>query len=270
MKIKDRDFFSDDLKDTSWLGEVMDVEDPDTLGRIKVKVFGKFDELSTEDIPWCYPGNNMTSGSNSGGGFYSVPKLGSIVSVRFDNGNIYHPEYFFKQRISNELQEEIKPNPTNFHSLIYDSDENLKIYYTQDKGLMLEYLDSQINMRPDNTIYIEHKGGMITHIQDKMISLGSETESDEPAVLGEKNVDALTAITDQVTALSGLLQTFCQTQTVVCTQIKYLGPLLAGYTSLNVALPIQIDAIDENPIKTITIPQTRSSKVSLDGPPIMD
>jgi type VI secretion system secreted protein VgrG len=153
--------YSDDLLATTWLGEVVDIEDPQKVGRVKVKVYGKFDDLQKEDIPWAYPGNNMTGGSPSGGGFFSVPKLGSIVSVKFDMGNIYHPEYFFEQKISDEVKEEISGSYTNAHVIIYDTvtEGSLKIFFTETKGLMLDYKETQINIKPDKSIDIHTASG---------------------------------------------------------------------------------------------------------------
>lgn len=150
-------YTTDDLRTTSWLGEVVDNVDPEYEGRIKVRVYGKFDDLEVDYIPWAFPSNNSTASSTTGGGYYSVPKVGSIVSIVFDNGNIYHPEYRFLQRVSDELKEEIKESQINFHSLIYDVDEKLKIFYTQDKGLMIDYDESSINIKPNNDIYIKNK-----------------------------------------------------------------------------------------------------------------
>ena len=154
--LNDDNAYKDDLLATSWLGEVVDIEDPQKVGRIKVKVYGKFDELAKDDIPWAYPGNNMTAGSETGGGFFSVPKLGSIVSIKFDMGNIYHPEYFFQQKISDETKAEIKDSYTNAHVLIYDTitEEYVKVYFTEKKGLMLDYKKSIINIKPDKSIDI--------------------------------------------------------------------------------------------------------------------
>lgn len=153
--------YKDDLLNTTWLGEVIDIEDPQKVGRIRVKVYGKFDELEKESIPWAYPGNNTTGGSNTGGGFHSVPKLGSIVSVKFDNGNIYHPEYFFNQKISNEVKSEISNSYPNSHVLIYDTvtEEFVKVFFTEKKGLMLDYKKSQINIKPDKSILIQTNSG---------------------------------------------------------------------------------------------------------------
>lgn len=164
MKLSEHELYQDNLKDTKWLGEVVKNDDPELLGRIKIKVFGKFDKLDIDSIPWAHATNGVTGGSSTGTGFYSVPKVGSIVAVTFDNGNIYHPEYHVMQRISNELKEEIKPNPTNFHSIIYDTDEKLKIFYTQDKGLMYDYKETQINIKPDNSVVIINPNGDIIEL----------------------------------------------------------------------------------------------------------
>lgn len=156
-----RDFSKDDLRNTSWLGEVVDIEDPQKIGRIKVKVFGKFDELETDAIPWAYPGNNISAGSADGGSFFSVPKKGSIVSIKFDNGNIYYPEYFFNQHLSQDARKEIENSYTNAHIIVYDTvtEGALKIFFTEEKGLMIDYKKSQINIKPDKSIIIQNASG---------------------------------------------------------------------------------------------------------------
>lgn len=176
--------YKDNLDGTVWLGEVMDIADPLKIGRVKIKVFGKFDQIPTEDIPWAYPGNNMTGGSKSGGGFFSVPKLNSIVSVRFDNGNLYHPEYFFVQKISDEVKAEIENSYENAHIIVYDSvtEGALKIFFTEEKGLMLDYKENQINIKPDNNIVIKTKDNVIID-HAKTIELGKGAT--EKVVLGD-------------------------------------------------------------------------------------
>ena len=42
--------FSDDLKNANWIGKVIDNSDPDFEGKIKVKVFGKFDDMADEEM----------------------------------------------------------------------------------------------------------------------------------------------------------------------------------------------------------------------------
>lgn len=157
-----KDYYEDNLKDSDWLGEVVDIEDPKMIGRVRVKVFGKFDDLETNMIPWARPANNVTSASKSGGGFYSSPKLGSIVNVNFDNGNLYAPEYTFIQKISDELKKEIADdNYPNAQSLLYDTEieGGLKIFYTKERGLMIKLSTCMVNLATDKTITITNKAG---------------------------------------------------------------------------------------------------------------
>ena len=262
-----RDFSKDDLRNTSWLGEVVDIEDPQKIGRVKVKVFGKFDELENDAIPWAYPGNNISAGSADGGSFFSVPKKGSIVSIKFDNGNIYYPEYFFNQHLSQDARKEIENSYENAHIIVYDTvtEGALKIFFTEEKGLMLDYNGSQINIRPDNTIYLEHAGGKAIHIQENKISIGKESESDEPAVLGDKNVDALNALADQINALATAITTYSAAQAAITGALVIYSPLTPALTALTAQIAPIITQI-QAPIKTLTIPQTRSSTITVDGP----
>ena len=283
MKITAKEFQSDNLTGTQWLGIVEDNADPLFEGRCKVRVHGKLDgredptnpdsayTLPTEKLPWARPGNDLTSGSATGGGMLSVPKIDSIVRITFDNGDLYSPVYSYNVYPSDELKTEIEGSYTNAHSLIYDSEAQpgpVKIFFTEENGLMLDYNGSQVNIRPDNTVYIEHSGGKIIHIQEDHISIGKENESDEPATLGDKNVDALNALADQINALSQSITTFTAAQIAVTGSIFFLAPLAPALTALQTAqIPIQTQIAA--PIKAMTIPQTRSSQISLDGPPMM-
>jgi hypothetical protein len=179
---------SDDLYGTPWLGEVVDIEDPQFIGRIKIKVFGKFDQVPTEDIPWAYPGNNITGSSPSGGGFFSVPKMGSIVSVKFENGNLYHPEYFFIQKISDEAKDEIKGSYKNAHVILYDTitEGSLKMFFTEEKGLMFDYKETQINIKPDNSMTVLNPNGdsiILNNDGTVIVKTSKEATIKSPAVV---------------------------------------------------------------------------------------
>ena len=260
--------FSDDLRTSSWLGKVVDNQDPDLEGKVKVRVFGKFDDIVDEDLPWARPCNMITGGSASGSGFHSVPKVDSVVGINFDNGYLYELEYFYIQHISDELKNEIQNSYENAHSLIYDTEVEggIKLFFTTEKGLMLDYNGSQINIRPDNTIYLEHSGGKVIHIQSNKISIGKENESDEPAVLGDKNVDALNALADQISALANAITTYSTAQAAITGAIAFYAPLSAALTALTAQVTPIISQV-QAPIKSLTIPQTRSSTVTVDGPP---
>jgi hypothetical protein len=130
-----RELGSDDLRSTNWIGEVVENKDPENLGRCKIKVFGKFDLLPTNDIPWAFPSNRMMPGQ------HAVPNVGDVVAVRFDNGNIYMPEYHYQIDQNEDLKSEVldaSSEPHRVVSLIYDKDKNLKIFWEPSKGLIIE------------------------------------------------------------------------------------------------------------------------------------
>ena len=153
--------FADDLRTSNWLGKVIDNQDPDFEGKIKVRVFGKFDDILDEDLPWARPTNRITAGSDTGSGFHSVPKVDSVVGITFDNGDIYEPEYFYLQHISDELKAEIEGSYSNAHSLLYDTETegSVKVFFTEEKGLMFDYKETQINIKPDNSMTVLNPNG---------------------------------------------------------------------------------------------------------------
>ena len=266
--MKTSEMTNDKIGQMDWLGEVVDILDPLEKGRVRVKVFGKFDKLEDAQIPWASPSGFMTSaGSATGSGQFSLPKIGSIVNIQFENSNLYTPIYTYIQHLSEELSAEITgDNYTTAQVLMYDTEieGGLKIFYTIEKGLMIDYNLSQINIRPDNTIYLEHAAGKVVHIQEDHISIGTETISDEPAVLGEKNVTALTALSDQLKALNDAVFEFATKNSPAAGAVPFTTGLAPAYAALLAAVtPITpaLTAIDSK-----EIPQTRSDTVSVDGP----
>lgn len=161
-----------------YLGVVVDNKDPEFRGRAKIKVFGVFEDIPDEDLPWAHQRFEQSYGIRGGSGRISVPKLGSVVHVQFNNGNYYSPEYKAVQELSPDLIEEIRNSYDGAHSLIYDGIERLKMFYTVEKGLVIDLKDSKIIIRNDNSILITHaddtssielKGGKITKYADQEI-----------------------------------------------------------------------------------------------------
>lgn len=189
-KSDERRLLSYDLRDKDWLGEVVDNKDSEFQFRCKIKVFGLFDELETGDIPWAFPATNgIFASSNGGFGSGSVPKIGSLVKVRFDNGNLYSPEYRGIQNVNRGLSSEISGDYDGTHVLAYDEDEDLKILYQKGNGIKIHLKDSHITINPDTSITIEHSGteSIIELVGDKINILSSN----EVNITAEKcNVDS--------------------------------------------------------------------------------
>ena len=149
---------SKDLTRT-YLGVVVDNDDPEREGRCRVRVFNLFDEIADEDLPWAYPGAGtvFAGGEDLGFGDLSVPKINTVVRLSFSNGDVLSPEYMSIQNVSDAVIAEFGEDYLNSHSLLYDIDENVKIFYTPGKGLNLFHKDSQIIINPDSSITIQHK-----------------------------------------------------------------------------------------------------------------
>lgn len=75
----------------SYLGCVVDNNDPKKLGRLKVRV-APYSELSTEEIPWAYP-KLGTHGNSAEYGGLNVPEVGSQVRVDFPSRDLTAPYY---------------------------------------------------------------------------------------------------------------------------------------------------------------------------------
>ena len=198
--MNNKELVEDNLRETHWLGEVVVNEDPLLNGRCRVKVYGKFDKLTDDAIPWATPMNRDQVGA------HAVPRVGDIVAVRFDNGNIYHPEYWFQIDQNTDLKTDIleaSDAPHDVISLVYDAERNVRIYHSPEDGLVITrgsgakerpiiQLDEEgiIKISTDNKIFMD--------CGDIFVSNTGESGADEtePAVRGQSLQDWLQALLD--------------------------------------------------------------------------
>lgn len=83
----------DENYNQSYLGVVEDNMDPNKWGRIRVRLHGLYDDIPTENLPWCSPNFPLAVGVK---GSFIVPEIGTVVNVEFDDGDIYEPKYTTK------------------------------------------------------------------------------------------------------------------------------------------------------------------------------
>lgn len=149
----------EDLIDKQFLGVIEDANDPRKEGRAKIRVVSIHDDIPVEDLPWAYPKQKGAFfGKDGRGGSLSVPKKGSIVAVRFDNGNPYSPEYYSLHEIAEDVREELGKSGEYLgsHVVLFDGDEELKIWFTISKGITMQLKGSRVNIGRDKGITIEH------------------------------------------------------------------------------------------------------------------
>jgi hypothetical protein len=131
------------------LGEIVDINDPLKQGRARVRVFGFFEDLEIEDIPWAEQISGLSFSSSRGNGNISVPRLGAVVNAQFDGSNYYTVFYEFEKETSPDLLAEIADSYEGAQSLMYDTDAQpgpLKIFYTRKKGLTISLGDAKVQL----------------------------------------------------------------------------------------------------------------------------
>jgi len=178
----DKDPTGSDNLTTKFLGEVVDVTDPLREGRCKIKVFSIFDTLPVEDIPWATQSQKPAFfGQDAKAGSISIPKKGAIVNVRFNNGDLYSPEYEQVQEIGDDIKEELKKS-TDYeyegaHYILFDGDEQIKFWFNKGKGLTLEMKDSYLNIDQNSKIELYHKDGLSSvELDGNVITVMSQSQ----------------------------------------------------------------------------------------------
>lgn len=77
----------------NYRGRVVNVDDPYGAGRIKVRVYGVYDGVTDEQLPWAIFADPFMGGQEGFGGYF-VPDVGNDVWVFFEEGNHMLPVYF--------------------------------------------------------------------------------------------------------------------------------------------------------------------------------
>ena len=145
--------------DNIYTGKVVNVDDPDKLGRVTIRVFGVYgDEIKDKDLPWATPDQTFV-GSKMGN--FIVPPKGALVRIYFDNNDIYLPIYTSKAIDKNNLSSKRLTNyPKNM------------ILFETDEGDSLE-----LNRQTKNLLFTHNSGVTIEIKKNKnfMISQGGPT-----------------------------------------------------------------------------------------------
>ena len=123
---------TEDLKSRTFVGVVEDNMDPKRLGRCKVRITNVFDKIPTEDLPWASPWKDL-----NGNGLF-LPEVGKVVSVVFDSGNRYKPEYIHAEHFNTNLQEKLnslsESDYKSMRALMFD--HKTQIFSTDSEGLV--------------------------------------------------------------------------------------------------------------------------------------
>jgi hypothetical protein len=162
-----------DLNGKIFIGVVEDTNDPRKIGRVKVRVTNIFDDIPVGDIPWASPYKNCD------GEMFTPPSKNKVVSVVFDQNNIYMPFYIFSEHYNINLEKKLAglsdADYSTFKSLMFD--EKTQIYCNDTEGLMIDYKFNNINIKKD-TLTLNLKDNF-SHL-----NIGNDS-SNQSAVLGD-------------------------------------------------------------------------------------
>lgn len=156
----------------TYIGVVEENEDPKKLGRCRIRVIDIFDDIPKSDIPWASPWKDLNGNS------FNVPEIGKVVTVIFDSGNIYKPEFIYSEHyninLENKLQKLNGSDYTSMKSLIFD--HKTQIFVNDSEGLVIDHKMNQINIT-SNSIHLNLKDN------NSSINLGHES-ANQQAILG--------------------------------------------------------------------------------------
>lgn len=175
----------------TYVGVVQQNDDPKKLGRIKVRVIGVFDKMELKDIPWATPWKDL-----NGNGF-NVPEIGKLVTVVFDTGNEYKPEYIYADYYNINLEKKLQSlegdNYLSMKALIFD--HKTQIYVNDKEGLKLDHKYNQVNITESEiNLSLKDNGGKV-HIGD--------AHGDQQSILGTNFLNWFDTFIEALMCLQG-------------------------------------------------------------------
>jgi len=154
-----REFISNHAKSRLQMhtGIVVDNNDPDKIGRCRIRVFGVFDNdtIKVEDLPWASPEHGFV-GSKVGS--FVVPPVDTLVRVYFDNDDLYAPVYTSKVVNTSQIPQDIQEDYPNT-LIMFETDKGdyvrintvtLETEYRHASGLLVNF-DGKGNLKIDST-----------------------------------------------------------------------------------------------------------------------
>jgi hypothetical protein len=166
-----------DLNNKIYLGIVEDNNDSDRENKCRIRVMNIFDGLPVGDIPWATPWKD------SNGMVSNLPDKGKIVSVEFENGDIYSPVYRYAEHYNVNLENKLKDlndeDYLSMKSILFD--HKTQVYTNESEGLKLDHKFNLINITKDN---------INLNLKDKIghVNIGTE-DADQQAILGNNFLD---------------------------------------------------------------------------------
>ena len=171
-----------------WTGIVINNNDPDQLGRCQIKIYGYYDDLATNNIPWAIP--DIPSMASTKGNFV-IPELNTIVRGYFDNGDDSKPVY--TSVAFNASYTDIKYNPKDFYIRTEDYPQTMVLFQTDQRDYLV------MNRKTGEIAFTHHTGAVTRIDSDGNIDIQTNTYSAGPGNLnvnisGDVNINSFGTI----------------------------------------------------------------------------
>jgi hypothetical protein len=153
-------------------------EDKRMLGRVQTRVKGIMDGIPDEHLPWAIiKAGSGADGSGGSSGSFSVPKKGTKVLVKFQNGKASHPMYSPYTVDESTMLEEAKHNypdrTVHLHSngcmQIVDTKTN-EVFF-RNPGDMKIYVQGDVELKVEGNLKEEIDGNRTTHVKGNSIEV---------------------------------------------------------------------------------------------------
>lgn len=257
-----REFDKISDKESYW-GEVVDVNDPKKASRVRVRVVTVFDSIPVDVIPWAYP-RYIDSQS------HDLPAIGDVIQVKFLNDDIMFPTWYRIRKHDDKLSEDdYKSASVVIEKDLskYELDGSVSVRYTKSEGLVLELKRddnmSTIIIRNDNTVFVKNANtGKILHISNESLSIGSETISQQPAVVGNDNQQALEMLNNTIQALANKMKDQLTQLANSASGSPYTRHLAKPFRQYGTAVKSLIDS--KHSANHNFFPETKSTFVTID------
>jgi len=148
------------FKEEFYVGKVVNNNDPDRVGRCRIRVFGVFEaDVPDNELPWAMPDFTFI-GSKMGS--FIVPPIDTIVRVYFDKGNINLPHYTVKVVDKNNLPSQKNTNyPNNMVMFETDEGDYLTINRQTKETIYHHNSDTEIKIDRMGNVTVKSTGNLI-------------------------------------------------------------------------------------------------------------
>ena len=221
------------MREKFLIGKVVDIEDPEKIGRVRCEVYGRTECLKKEVLPWYIPLWIKDK--------FDIPKIDEIVYIKLWNNDIHQGMWILRE------------HDDRFKDLLSDSDYKsakiilrrylddwaeegdfvgglLALYYTLSDGFMMQLKESKVNIERDGSIWLfnEYLKKQI-HIYKDQISLGQKNKSAQPATLGNDNNDQHTLEIEWINWLAEHISKTWKNLEKLASSSPYTAHLAAGF-----------------------------------------